>query len=126
MTDQIDNMKAALENKRAELLRSIRSHSSQLTVYEGENDLIDRMQSMSSRDQAVTFLEALTCTLAEVGSALAAMKEGLYGICVDCGESIASRRLNTIPWASHCIRCQEAVEHGRQLFHGAPLWDEAA
>src|SRR4051794_33054711 len=124
MTDQINNMKAALENKRAELMRSIRSHSSELTVHEAENDLIDRMQSMSSRDQAITFLDALTRTLAEVHSALAAMKEGSYGICVDCEEPIASRRLNTIPWASHCIRCQEAVEHGRQRLRGALLWDE--
>ena len=125
MTDQTDGIRAMLRDKRAELLRSIRSQSSQLSVSEGENDLIDRMQSMCSRDEAVTFLGALTRTLTDVDAALAAMDQGSYGICVDCEEPIASRRLQTIPWASHCIRCQEARER-RQAHHAAPLWDKAA
>jgi DnaK suppressor protein len=126
MIDQINDLKAVLENKRAELLRSIRSQGSQLAVVEGEPDLIDRMQSMCRRDEVVAFLDALTRTLAEVNAALAAMKEGSYGICVDCEEPIASRRLQTIPWASHCIRCQQVLEHRRQMRNGARLWDEAA
>jgi RNA polymerase-binding transcription factor DksA len=126
MTNQIGDLKAVLENKRAELLRSIRSQGSQLTVSEGEPDLIDRMQSMSRRDEVVAFLDALTRTLAEVDAALGAMKEGSYGTCVACEGPIASRRLQTIPWASHCIRCQESLEHRRQMRNGAPLWDEAA
>jgi DnaK suppressor protein len=126
MINQIDDLKAVLENKRAELLRSIRSQGSQLTVGEGEADLIDRMQSMCRRDEVVAFLDALTRTLADVDAALAAMKEGSYGICVDCEEPIAAKRLETLPWASHCIRCQEVLEHRRQTRSGARVWDEAA
>jgi DnaK suppressor protein len=126
MTHQIDSLKAELEKKRTELVRSIRSRSSQLTVCEGEHELVDRMQSMSSRDEAVTFLDTLTRTLGEVDAALVALKEGWYGICVECDEPIAPKRLQTIPWASHCIRCQEALENGRNGRHAAPFWDEAA
>ena len=125
MTDQTHGLRAMLEYKRAELVRSIRSQSSQLAVREGESDLVDRMQSMCSRDEAVTFLHALTRTLADVDAALAATKDGSYGICVDCEEPISPKRLRTIPWASHCIRCQEALERA-QMRHAAPLWDQAA
>ena len=120
-----DDVRAILQDKRAELMRSIRSQSSQLSVHDGESDLVDRMQSMCNRDHAVTLLDGLTRTLADVNAALAALKEGSYGICVTCEEPIARRRLQTVPWASHCIRCQEAVER-RRTYADAPVWDEAA
>ena len=126
MRDQIEHLRAVLENKRTELVRSIRVRSSQLTVCEGEHELLDRIQGMSSRDEAVTFLDALTRTLAAVDAALAALKEGSYGICADCGEAISSRRLQTIPWASLCIRCQEALESREHMSPAAPWWDKAA
>jgi DnaK suppressor protein len=108
MTKQIDDLKAVLRNKRAELVGSIRSQSSQLSVGEGEHELIDRMQGMSRREEAVTFLDALNRTLAAVDAALLGMEEGSYGDCAECGEPIASR---AIPWASYCIRCQEFLDH---------------
>jgi DnaK suppressor protein len=126
MTEQIDSLKAALQNKRAELARSIRSQSSQLNVCEGEHDLMDQMQSMSRREEAVAFLDTLTRTLASVDAALRAMKEGSYGTCAECGEPIASRRLEAIPWAPHCIRCQEMLDRRNHMRAAIPHWDEAA
>jgi DnaK suppressor protein len=126
MTEQINFLKAALQNKRSELARSIRSKSSQLNVCEDEHDLIDRMQSMSRRDEAVAFLDTLTGTLASVDAALRAMKEGSYGTCAECDEPIAYRRLEAIPWASHCIRCQEVLDHRKHMGVAVPHWDKAA
>jgi DnaK suppressor protein len=42
--------------------------------------------------------------------ALDKIKEGTYGICVDCGEEISEKRLNSYPNAARCILCQEAFE----------------
>ena len=115
-----------LQNKRSELARAIRSQSAQLSVCEGEHDVLDRMQSMSRRDEAVTFLDTLTHTLASVDAALLAMKEGSYGTCAECGEAIASRRLEAIPWASNCIRCQEMLDRRNHMRAAIPHWDKAA
>ena len=125
MTDQTDSLRALLEQKRAELVRWIHSQTSSLSVRESESDLVDRMQSMCSRDQAVTLLDALSRKLTDIDAALAAMEDGSYGICIDCEEPIAAKRLRTVPWASHCIRCQEMLERN-QMLHAAPVWDEAA
>ena len=126
MRKQIELLKAALQNKRSELARAIRSQSTQLIVCEGENDVLDRTLSVYRREETVTFLNTLTRTLADVDAALMAMNEGSYGTCLECGEPIASRRLQAIPWAAHCIRCQQAHEQSKQLRVAAMGWSEAA
>jgi DnaK suppressor protein len=126
MREQVDYLKAALQNKRLELERVIRSQSTQLIVSEVEHDLLDRTQSIYKREETVTFLNILTRTLADVDAALMAMNEGSYGTCVECGEPIASRRLQAIPWTSHCIRCQQAHDQSEQLRMAAMGWSEAA
>ena len=45
--------------------------------------------------------------LRQLNAALAAIKDGSYGVCVDCDEPIKSRRLEIIPWADRCVRCQQ-------------------
>lgn len=107
MLDQIDSIRAALQDKRSDLIRLIHLQSSRLTIGDGENELLDRMQGMSSREEAVTFLDTLTRTLSNVNAALLAIEEGAYGECVECEGSISPRRLQVIPWASRCIDCQE-------------------
>jgi DnaK suppressor protein len=126
MATQIDELKLMLKNKRVELVRAIRTQSSQLNVGEVERDLIDRIQGMSRREEAVTFLDTLSRTLAAVDAALLAIHEGSYGDCAECGERIAPRRLAAIPWASTCIRCQEALDRCTHLNAHIPHWDEAA
>jgi RNA polymerase-binding protein DksA len=48
--------------------------------------------------------------LADVDSALARMRDGSYGVCVDCGDPIAPARLSAYPTATRCIECQQTHE----------------
>lgn len=50
--------------------------------------------------------------LAQVKSALERMEDGTYGECIECGEMIGAKRLEAVPWTSHCIACQEKIERG--------------
>jgi DnaK suppressor protein len=60
-----------------------------------------------------------------VQAALDRIDRGEYGICQDCEEPIADRRLDAIPWAQCCVRCQENHSHvdggliGRSVQAGA-------
>jgi RNA polymerase-binding transcription factor DksA len=38
------------------------------------------------------------------------IKDGAYGICVDCGSDIGFERLKAFPAAARCIQCQERHE----------------
>ena len=59
--------------------------------------------SQSSHDRDV---------LALVEEALRRIDSGSYGECVHCGEEMQIKRLDAVPWARHCIPCQEMQEQG--------------
>ena len=48
--------------------------------------------------------------LTQVDAALARMRDGTYGECVDCGVDIAPARLAVYPTAMRCVACQEKHE----------------
>jgi RNA polymerase-binding transcription factor len=47
-----------------------------------------------------------------VTEALERLKTGEYGLCLACHEEVESKRLEAVPWARHCIECQEKQEQG--------------
>ena len=111
MTDkERTNLSAALEAKRMELAADLRSRIGDLAIEAGQSDPIDWVQHMMDRDATAGMLSRHTATLAQVERALQAMNDDTYGYCSHCDEPIAVRRLQSIPWAPCCVRCQEALE----------------
>ncbi len=49
----------------------------------------------------------------DVEAALERIKNGIYGTCVDCNDSIALERLDAYPTAKRCINCQSRHENRR-------------
>ena len=44
-----------------------------------------------------------------VEAALARLEGGDYGTCLRCEAPISPKRLRAVPWASHCIACEEQM-----------------
>lgn len=67
-------------------------------------------QAAASHDQFVSLEVQRQCyrTIKGIDAALDRLTTGDYGVCLSCGEPINARRLAAIPWAAHCIRCQES------------------
>ena len=59
--------------------------------------------SMSANDRRLLDL---------IDEALVRIEAGEYGHCVHCGELVQDRRLEAVPWARHCLRCQDLQERG--------------
>jgi DnaK suppressor protein len=47
-----------------------------------------------------------------IDEALVRIEGGEYGKCVHCNEPVQERRLEAVPWARHCLRCQDLQERG--------------
>ena len=47
-----------------------------------------------------------------IDDALVRMEAGEYGECIHCGEPVQEKRLEAVPWARHCVRCQDLQERG--------------
>lgn len=50
--------------------------------------------------------------LQQIHEALARIEDKTYGHCVNCENAIQPKRLEAVPWASHCIECQALLEKG--------------
>lgn len=48
----------------------------------------------------------------EIDAALERLKEGTFGKCVQCEREISEARLEAIPFAMHCVRCEEERQRG--------------
>jgi DnaK suppressor protein len=47
-----------------------------------------------------------------IGEALERIDDESFGSCVHCGEPIHAKRLEAVPWAQFCLRCQGLQEKG--------------
>lgn len=96
-----------------------------IVIEKSAEDLESRIRAVE-REVAVRTLESDAAKLREASAALERIQDGTYGICLDCEEAISPRRLAALPWASLCIRCQEAVDCDCGANHGRPVFAMAA
>jgi DnaK suppressor protein len=111
---ELMKLKAALEAKQMELAAQLRGRVKELTIEGCQSELVDWIQVMSDRDEIAGILNRLSSTLADVKHSLRAMDDDCYGECIRCDGPIAVKRLRSIPWAAHCVRCQEQLEAGEE------------
>ena len=78
-----------------------------------ENVGDDWAQADAERDLSIALEERESAELVAIDAALKRIADGSYGLCVDCGVSIATARLHANPTALRCVGCQDKAEHAR-------------
>ena len=76
-------------------------------VIQQSADALDQTQFAAERDLVVTLLNRDTKMSRRVKGALRRMEDGTYGTCLNCEDAINVKRLQAVPWAELCLRCQE-------------------
>jgi len=109
---EVNAFQRTLESRQTELANGNRNR--QGLAIEASPDELDRIQHATERDFAMGSLQRNSDLLREVRSALRRVDAGVFGVCAGCEESISRKRLAAIPWASFCIRCQEAADRDEQ------------
>jgi DnaK suppressor protein len=67
------------------------------------NNAVQQQISFSIREKEMNKLR-------RIDAALGRVEEGVFGICIESGEEIESKRLETQPWAEFCIEVAEERE----------------
>lgn len=62
------------------------------------------------RTKDIALRANVSAMLDRVDNALAKLDAGTYGTCDACGKAIAPARLEALPYATHCVDCQDRVE----------------
>ena len=116
----IKRRKASLESKLKDLLQL--AGARETLEIEPMADPLDQVRSSTDRDMAVETLNQQARSIHEIRSALDRIEEGTYGECERCEEPIPAKRLDALPWARMCVKCQSAMEAEAQqdrTFHTA-------
>jgi DnaK suppressor protein len=107
-TGHIKRVRAILESQRDALSR--RLHSRNAIAVEKAADTMDEAGLAEERDLATRILERDFADIRLVEAALTRIKNGTYGLCLRCDETISLNRLHVLPHAAFCVNCQEAAE----------------
>ena len=111
---RLDYYKKKLMTRREELMKTI-------ARTEEEGRQADDDQTVDLADKAANsytkeFLFGMTNTdrtiLNMIDEALKRIKANEYGLCANCQEEVQQKRLDAVPWAKHCINCQQKAEQG--------------
>ncbi len=105
---ELTKFKQVLEAKQAELADILKRRDE--IAIEKSPDAIDEVTRAAERELAIRNLDRESNLLRNVRSALVRVADGSYGICMHCEEDIRPKRLEAVPWAKYCIRCQEAAD----------------
>jgi DnaK suppressor protein len=82
------------------------------TIEEATQDIADKAVSSYTREFLYSLSDTDRNTLVRIDDALVRVNEGIYGTCVNCAQPMAEKRLTAVPWAPHCVDCQELAEKG--------------
>jgi len=96
-----------------------------------KGDEIDLATGELSRELEVKISMRQQKQVKEIQEALERLKQGEYGICEECGDTIPEQRLRLFPAAKFCVRCQEEADSyeklkGRMTPKGAAWKDDAS
>ena len=111
---RLEYYKKKLQAKREELVRNIarteeegRSADDDPTV-----DLADKAANSYTKEFLFGQNNTDRTTLQQIDEALERIRTCTFGTCLNCETELQQKRLEAVPWASHCTTCQEKHEQG--------------
>ncbi len=111
---RLEYYKKKLQTRREELTKTIaRTQEEGRTADDDATvDLADKAANSYTKE----FLFGMTNTdrtvLNMIDAALKRIQADEYGVCASCQEELQQKRLEAVPWAKHCLACQEKMEQG--------------
>ena len=111
MTAILKSIQKVLESKLNEARAALRQRDGM--VIEQAADPLDTLQQAGEREMVMQTLNRNATLARQLRAALNRVQDGSFGICPDCDEEIAPKRLAAVPWAELCVACQDKADRSR-------------
>lgn len=111
---RLDYFKKRLLSKQEELAQTVLrvENDGRRADEEEPQDLADKAANSYTKEFLFSQSNHDRDVLQLVTEALSRIEQGNYGECIHCGGGMQPKRLEAVPWARHCIPCQEKQEQG--------------
>ncbi|MEX0671870.1 MAG: TraR/DksA family transcriptional regulator [Candidatus Babeliales bacterium] len=106
----LEAVKAQLTARKRELEQELTILSTEKFSLETGGDVGDQALSSTMESLRTSLQSTEHQEYDRVIKALGMIERGTYGICSECGEQIAEKRLKYFPDAGRCLVCQERIE----------------
>ena len=104
--DAILKIKQILVRRRDSLRSDLANNLNLLQELRAQNPF-----NSDSDDVTSQLAESESRELGRIEHALERMRQGNFGVCENCGAKISMTRINALPYAVSCIKCQRRSEY---------------
>lgn len=110
--DSLQGLRQILIKRRDALRQALAGDLSLLKELRGQTsgDVLDAALDSAQDEISSQLAEVESRELAHIETALERMRDGDYGTCEACTEVIPLARLQALPYATTCIKCQREAE----------------
>ncbi len=113
---QLTTLKTQLETQRQEILSNGKTLRMDFNISTDELlDEVDMAVNDIERGMKMRLGNRESLYFRKVEEALLRIKDGTYGLCLDCNSPIGVKRLEARPTAELCIDCKETAERKETL-----------
>lgn len=111
---RLEFYKKKLMARREELLKTItRTEEEGRTADDDPTvDLADKAANSYTKEFLFGQTNTDRSVLQLIDEALVRIRANTFGTCIQCEDELAQKRLDAVPWARHCVACQEKYEQG--------------
>ena len=111
---RLEYYKKKLTTRREELARSIARTEEEGRAADDDPtvDLADKAANSYTKEFLFGQTNTDRAVLQQIDESLVRIKNETFGICVNCEVELKQKRLDAVPWARHCVACQEKAEQG--------------
>lgn len=119
--EAMTNMREILITRRDALRRALKGDLSLLNALREQTsgDVVDFALDSAQDEISSQLAQVESRELSNIEVALEKMREGTYGQCEGCSESIPLIRLQALPYATYCINCQQELEKSGEIRRNA-------
>ncbi len=117
----IERLRDTLVNRREALRRALDGDTTmleELNSHATSGDVVDAALDSANVEISFQLAEVESREREQIEEALERMEEGTYGVCEVCACNIPVARLNALPYAGKCVKCQQAEEDQRNDPYG--------